>query len=76
MRKGVVITGRYRFSRYPMTTLEFYTARKFETANASDIKRFRVIPGDGGHGEPVVCAVLGDGRIGRFPDAETVLSEI
>lgn len=56
--------------------IEFYTARKFDTASAADVKRFRIIADDGGHGEPVVCAVLNDGRVGRFFDAETVLSEI
>lgn len=45
---------------------EFYTGRQFETASASDIKRFRIVPDDGAHGEPVICAVLHDGRVGRF----------
>lgn len=55
---------------------EFYTARDFSTAAATDVKRFRVVPGDGGHGEPVICAVLKDGRVGRFFDADGVLAAI
>jgi len=49
---------------------EFFCSRQFQTANISDIKRFRIVPGDGGHGYAVVCAVLKDGRVGRFLEEE------
>lgn len=49
---------------------EFYCCRRFQAASISEIKRSRIVPGDGGHGYAVVCAVLKDGRIGRFLDED------
>ena len=53
--------------------LEFFTARQFTTANPANIRRLRWVPGDGAHGDPVACAVLSDGTVGRFLDTDALI---